>query len=189
MPDVPTEGEETPIAWFETVARRTTHEGFSTVHVDTVRMPDGVEVERELVDHVDAVAVVPVMDDGMVVLLRQYRHPVGGYLLEIPAGILDVDGESLEDAAQRELAEEIGMRAERLEHLTTFWNSAGWNTERTHVYVGRGLRPAPPPDGFESVHEEADMEIVRLPLADAVAEVRSGRITDAKTVIGLLLTG
>jgi ADP-ribose pyrophosphatase len=172
--------------WFTTTDRRTVHDGFSTVHVDRVRMPDGSETDREVVEHPDAVAVVPVMDDGTVVLLRQYRHPVGGYVLEIPAGILDVEGESVADAGRRELAEEIRMQAGRLDHLTTFWNSAGWNDERTHVYLGRDLRPAEP-DGFTAEAEEADMEIVRLPLADALAAVRDGTITDAKTVVGLLL--
>jgi ADP-ribose pyrophosphatase len=174
-------------SWFETAGRRTVHDGFSTVHVDRVRMPDGSEVEREVVEHPDAVAIVPLFDDRTVLLVRQYRHPVGGYVLEIPAGILDVAGEAPEDAAQRELAEETGMRATRLERLTSFWNSAGWNDERTHVYVGRGLTHSGHPADFEPEAEEADMEVVRMPLDDAVAAVRDGTITDAKTVIGLLL--
>jgi 8-oxo-dGTP pyrophosphatase MutT (NUDIX family) len=180
-------GADEADGWFRTLDRQVVYDGWSTVRVDQVRMPDGAQAEREVVEHMSAVAVVPVFDDGTVALLRQYRHPVGRYLLEIPAGVLDVDGEAEDDAAQRELAEEMGLRAGRLEHLTTFENSAGWSTERTHVYLGRDLAPTPLPDGFEPEHEEADMEVVRLPLDAAVDGVRRGEVTDAKTVIGLLL--
>lgn len=175
------------MTWFEVVESRVEYRGFSTVRTDVVAMPDGSRSEREVVEHLSAVAVVPVMDDDTVVLLRQYRHPVGRYLLEIPAGILDVDGEAEADAAHRELVEETGLRAGRLDHLTTFHNSAGWTDERTTVYLGRDLAEAPQPDDFEPAAEEADMEVVRLPLAAAVEAVRAGEITDAKTVVGLLL--
>lgn len=174
-------------AWFETLDSRTAYEGFATVRVDTVRMPDGDVTDREVVEHTPAVAVVPLFDDGTVVLLRQYRHPVGRYLLEIPAGKLDVDGEDPADAARRELAEETGLQAAELVHLTTFENSAGWTTEWTAVHLGTGLSDAAPPDDFEAEHEEADMEIVRMALDDAVDGVARGEITDAKTIVGLLL--
>lgn len=173
--------------WFETLDSRVVHDGWSRVRVDRVRMPDGEEAEREVVEHMSAVAVVPVFADGTVGLLRQYRHAVGQYLLEIPAGVLDVDGEAESDAAQRELAEEMGLRAGRLDHLVTFENSAGWSDERTAVFLGRDLAEADAPEGFEALHEEADMEVVRLPLDAAVEGVVRGEITDAKTVIGLLL--
>jgi len=171
--------------WFETLDRRVVHDGWSTVRIDTVRMPDGSTADREVVDHVDAVAAVPLLDDGDVLLLRQYRHPLGQYVLEIPAGIMDVDGEAPIDTARRELAEEIGMQATDLRPLTSFANSAGWCTEHTHVFLATGLHEAP--GQFEAEAEEADMEIVRLPLADAVAAVADGTIFDAKTIIGLLL--
>lgn len=173
-------------SWFETVSSRVVHEGFSTVRIDEVRMPDGSTVEREIVEHVSAVAVVPVVD-GDVLLLRQYRHAVGGYVLEIPAGILDVDGEDPAEAARRELAEEIHHEAAELRELMCFQNSSGWTDETTTVYLGTDLRPVDPPDDFAAQAEEADMEVVRLPLAVALDEVRVGRISDAKTVIGLLL--
>ena len=175
------------MGWFETLDSRVVHDGWSTVRVDTIRMPDGDQADREVVEHVAAVAVVPVFDDGTVVLVRQYRHAVGQYLLEIPAGILDVEGEPEADAARRELAEEVGLQADRLDHLVTVENSAGWSTERTSVYLGRGLSETARPEGFELEHEEADMELVRLPLTEAVDAVTRGEITDAKTVIGLLL--
>jgi 8-oxo-dGTP pyrophosphatase MutT (NUDIX family) len=176
-----------PAAWFETVSSETVYRGFSTVRRDTVRTPSGDEVVREVVEHTSAVAVVPVLADGSVVLLRQYRQPVGRHVLEIPAGKLDVDGESPEEAAQRELAEEVGYHADRIERLTRFENSCGWTDETTTVYLGTALRSVDAPDGFEAHAEEAHLEVVRLPLDAAVAETHGGAITDAKTVIGLLL--
>ncbi len=174
-------------AWFETVDQREVYRGFSNVRVDTVRTPDGATVEREIVEHDEVVAVVPITEDGQVLLLRQYRQPVGRYLLEIPAGTLDVDGESVTEAARRELAEELQVEVERYEPLTAFLNSAGWCTERTHVLLGRPTSPVPVPDGFVAEGEEAHMEVVPLPLDVAVQSVVDGTITDAKSVIGLLL--
>lgn len=176
------------MTWFETVGSERRYEGvFARVRVDQVRMPDGSVQDREVVEQYDAVGVVPILDDGAVVLLRQYRHPVGRYLLEVPAGKLDVEGEPREEAARRELVEETGLEAATLEPLTTFENSAGWTDEVTHLYLARGLRAAERPDGFAPKAEEADMEVVRLPFDEALAAARSGAITDAKTVIGLLL--
>jgi 8-oxo-dGDP phosphatase len=154
-----------------------------------VRLPDGEIVEREVVDHVDAVAVVPLLPDGTVVLLRHYRQPVGTYLLEIPAGKLDEDGESPEEAADRELREETGLAPGDLQLLTVFHNSGGWTTESTHVYLASDVREEGSPEGFEPEGEERDLEVLRLPLDEAVAAVEDGTITDAKTIIGLLLAG
>jgi 8-oxo-dGDP phosphatase len=179
-------GDDRP-AWFETVSSREVYRGFSTVRVDTVRMPDGGEVEREIVERVDAVAVVAVDTEGRILLLKQYRQPVRGYLLELPAGLLDVEGEDPEQAAHRELAEELRHDAGELQHLITVVNSAGWATERTHVYLAEGCRPGQAPDGFVAESEEADMEVVPMMAADVFEAVRSGSIVDAKTVIGLLL--
>jgi len=174
-------------AWFDTRDSRTVHEGFSTVRIETVVTPDGRVVEREVADHDDAVAIVPVTDAGEVLLLKQYRQPLRAYLLEIPAGTMDVAAEDPEVTAQRELQEEIQHRAADLRLLTTFHNSAGWTTERTHVYLGTGLSEAQAPTDFAPKAEEADMEVVVLPYAVALDRVRTGELTDAKTVIGLLL--
>ena len=174
-------------AWFETVSTRTAYEGFSSVRIDRVRTPDGEEVDREVVERPAAVAVVPVAPDGRVLLLHQYRQPVGRPLIELPAGLMDVEGEDPAGTAQRELIEELGMKAGTLTALTRFWNSAGWTDEVTHLYLGRELQPAETPDGFVAKAEEAHLEVVSLPLDDAVAAVRDGEITDAKTVVGLLL--
>jgi 8-oxo-dGDP phosphatase len=168
-------------------SRRTCEGRLSSIRVDRVRMPDGSVVEREIVEHPSAVAVVPVDDEGRVVLLRQYRHALRDYQVEIPAGKLDRDGESPEETARRELIEEAGLDAD-LTWLVTFHNSSGWTTESTTVYLGTGLREASPAD-FTPVHEEADMQVLRLPLSQAVAMARRGEIGDAKTLVGLLMAG
>ncbi len=174
-------------AWFETLGSREAYRGFSVVRVDRIRTPDGAEVEREVVERPAAVGVVPITPEGRVLLLHQYRQPVRQLLVELPAGLMDVAGEDPADTAQRELVEELGMRAGTLEPLTSFWNSAGWSDERTHLYLGQQLEPAEPPGGYEASAEERHLEVVSLDLDDAVRAVRDGEITDAKTVIGLQL--
>lgn len=155
------------------------------VRVDTVRMPDGDSAEREVVEQRDAVAVVALTPTDEVVLVRQYRHPFRDVQVEIPAGKLD-DGEQPEPAMQRELVEEVQLEAGSLQLLTIIRNSAGWTDEVTHLYLGTDLRERTPPEEFVAEAEEAAMQVLRLPLADAVAQVLDGSITDAKTVIGLL---
>lgn len=159
---------------------------FTTIRVDQVRMPDGKVTDREIAEHPSAVGAVALDDDGQVVLLRQYRHAFGRKFLELPAGKLDVEGEDPAEAMHRELAEEVQLAAGTMTHLVTFTNSAGWTTERTSVYLATDLSPAPRPDGFVLEHEEADMEVLRVPLSEAVAMVHDGRIVDVKTVVGLL---
>ena len=174
--------------WYEVLDTEVVHDGWSTLRVDTVLMPDGSSARREVADHLDAVAVVAVTDDDEVVLLKQYRHALGRYLLEIPAGVLDVEGESHDTAARRELAEETEHEVRTLTPLLSFHNSAGWTTERTHLFVGEGVtRIAEPVHVREA--EEADMEVVFLPLRDAVEAARDGGFTDVKTALGLLLVG
>ncbi len=163
------------------------HDGFrSRVRSDQVRFPDGSQGAREVIEHLDAVAIVPVHHDGTVTLLRHYRHPLTEEILEIPAGVLDVTGEDPADAARRELAEEVGLAADELTHLTTFANSPGWTDETTVVYLATGLTATAAPDGFVAEGEEAAMREERLPLGQAVEAVRGER-SDAKSLIGLLL--
>ncbi|MGH8910084.1 MAG: NUDIX domain-containing protein [Egibacteraceae bacterium] len=168
---------------------RLAYEGIvARVRLDDVRMPDGAVRQREVVEQAPAVAIIAIDGDGLVILLSQYRHPLGGRLVELPAGKLDVEGEEEPlAAAQRELAEEAGLAADSWELLTYFHNSGGWTDERTLVYLATGLRETPPPAGFQADAEEADLEILRVPLAAALGLIRSGEITDAKTMIGLLL--
>lgn len=174
-------------AWFEVRDRREVYRGYSTVRVDTVRMPDGTDASREVVVRPDAVAVIPVTDDGRILLLRQYRHPFERYHLEIPAGLVDEADDSPEATARRELAEELEHEAGTLEHLATFHNSAGWSTERTHLYLGTDLRRTSLPEGFSREGEEAVMEVVPFTVADALELAAAGELPDAKTALGLLL--
>jgi len=158
------------------------------VLVADVEAPDGSHHERTIVRTRGAVGVVPVLFDpegvASVVLVRQFRTAVGAELLEIPAGIRDVDGEPPEDTARRELIEEAGFRAGRLALLTRFHNTAGWSDANTYVYLATDLAPV---DHDRQGAEEEHMTVVHLGFDEAVERVRAGEITDAKTVIGLLL--
>jgi len=146
--------------------------------------PDGTPFEREVVRHPGAVSVVPVHEDGDVVLVRQYRATIDEMVLEIPAGKRDVADEPLEETARRELVEEVGLRPARLDLLARFHNSIGFCDEESFVFLGTALSEAPrDPVGIE----ESYLEVVRMPLAHARELVAAGEITDAKTVLGILL--
>ena len=153
---------------------------------DTVAMPGGGDSVREVVSHPGAVAVVALDDEGRVVLLRQYRHPVGRYLWELPAGLRDADGEPPLETAKRELAEEVLLAAERWSLLTTTYSSPGFSDELVLVYLAEGLSDVERPEGFTVEHEELDMTIERVPLSDAVQRVFDGDIRNAAAVVGLL---
>ena len=146
--------------------------------------PDGAEFERDVVHHPGWVAVVPVTADGQVICVRQYRPALGTWLLEIPAGIRDVDGEEPELTARRELAEEAGVAAERVELVATIHNSPGFADERGLIFLATGLTEVPLD---RQGPEEAHMEVVRVGLTEVAGLVASGQVTDAKTVVGLLL--
>jgi ADP-ribose pyrophosphatase len=141
---------------------------------------------REVVRHPGAVAVVALDDDGNVVLLRQYRHPVGGYLWELPAGLRDADGEPPLETARRELAEEVQLAAEHWSLLTTTYSTPGFCDELVLVYLAEGLSDVDRPEGFTVEHEELDLQVQRVPLAEAVQRVYDGDIRNASAVIGLL---
>jgi 8-oxo-dGTP pyrophosphatase MutT (NUDIX family) len=159
------------------------------VVVGSFEAPDGTRFERDIVRSPGAVAVVPVLFDSegtaSVVLVRQYRAALDADVTEIPAGMRDVDGEPPEETAHRELTEEVGLKAGRLDLLSVFHNAVGMTDAATHVFLATDLVPVPP-----EAHgpEEDAMVVMQVPLADAVADVARGAITDAKTVIGLLLT-
>jgi 8-oxo-dGTP pyrophosphatase MutT (NUDIX family) len=147
--------------------------------------PDGTTFQRDIVHHPGAVSVVPVLgDSGEVVLVRQYRAAVDRILLEIPAGKRDVAGEPPEETARRELIEEIGMRAGRLEPLAEFFNSPGFSDEHSFVFMALDLAPAP--SDLQGI-EEQYMTVERVALDDVGGMIRSGAIVDAKTIIGLTL--
>lgn len=156
------------------------------VQADTVDLGAGGTVTRQVVRHPGAVAVVALDDDDAVVLVRQYRHPARSYLWEVPAGLLDVPGEPLLDAARRELAEESDLRAGRWHTLADFWTSPGGSDEALRVFLARDLEAVPEPERFERGEEELDMPTVRVPLDEAVAMVLSGRMHNPSAVIGVL---
>jgi|GEM_PF-50544 len=146
--------------------------------------PDGDEFDRDVVRHPGAVSVVAVSDDGVVTLVRQVRVAVGESVLEAPAGTRDVDGERPEETARRELAEEAGLEAERLERLAVVFNSPGYTDQRTVIFLARGLSPCETgPTGAE----ERWMSTERVALADVDLLVAQGRLKDATTIAGLLL--
>lgn len=158
----------------------------SLVQVASARFaaPDGTEFERDIVHHPGAVVVVPITDDGSALMVRQYRAAVGGDLLEVVAGKRDVDGEATEITAARELAEEVGRKAGRMELLARFYNSPGFTDEFTWLYLARDLMPVPQDrQGAEEQH----MTVEEIPLAQAPDMIASGQIVDAKSIIGLCL--
>jgi ADP-ribose pyrophosphatase len=159
--------------------------GFLTLAEERFATPRGDEFVRWAVGHPGAVAAVPVVDGECALLVRQFRPAVRRFLLELPAGKLDVPGEDPADAMVRELAEEIQHRPGRLVKLAEFWNSPGFSTEFTHVYVALDLRACDIPEPAKE--EEEDMSIERVRLSDTVRLVAEGEITDAKSIIGMLL--
>jgi ADP-ribose pyrophosphatase len=132
------------------------------------------------------VAVLALGDDDDVVLIRQYRHPVGQHLWELPAGLRDADGEPPLETAKRELAEEVQLAADRWSLLLSVNNSPGFSDELVHVFLAEGLHAVDRPDGFVVEHEEADMTVERVPLADAVQRVFDGDIRNSSAVAGIL---
>ncbi|HVE19512.1 MAG TPA: NUDIX hydrolase [Ilumatobacteraceae bacterium] len=173
---------------FRHLGDRLVHQGYIwNVVVATFEAPEGELFERDVIRSPGAVGVVPLLfEDGVptVVFVRQYRGPLDQYVLEIPAGMRDVPDEPLELTAERELIEEAGFSAGRMEYLTNFFSSAGMTDSVLHIYLATDLSPV-----AREMHgpEETHMEVLRLPLAEAVEMVARGEINDAKTVIGLLL--
>jgi ADP-ribose pyrophosphatase len=163
---------------------RVVHEGqVISVAVGTFTDPDGGTFTRDIVHHPGAVSIVP-LDGEEVVLVRQYRSAVDAFLLEIPAGKRDVHDEPPDETAKRELVEEIGMRAGRVELLAEFYNSPGFCDEHSWVFLGHDLEEAEvSAQGIEEEH----MTIERVKLADVIPMIERGEITDAKTIIGLTL--
>ena len=172
------------MAGFEQLGEDLIHEGpVFRVTIGQVRSPDGEILTREYVRHPGAVVVVPIVD-GDVVLVRQYRAAIDRDLLEIPAGKRDVPGEPPAETAARELREEVGLVAGSLTLLTEFFNTPGFSDEYSYCYLATDCAVVPME---RQGAEEAHMEVVRLPLADAVAQIASGVIDDAKTIIGIML--
>ena len=171
----------------ETLSRDERYRGaIFTVRTDRVTMSGGGTASRDVVAAKGAVGVVAIDDVDRVVLIKQYRHAVGGYLWELPAGLRDADGEPPLETAKRELAEEAGLSAERWSLLVTSYSTPGFCDEQVLIYLAEGLSDAERPEGFTAEHEETDMTVARVPLDEAVGRVFTGGIRNASAVIGLL---
>lgn len=165
--------------------------GSDTLHVgrvlalrlDQVEMPGGRTANREVLEHPGSVIVLPLFDDASVVMIDQYRHPLGRRIRELPAGLLDAPGEDPLATAQRELLEEAGLTARDWSVLIDLVPSPGFSDESQRVFLARGLTEVDRPLGTD---EEADLNVVRLPLTEAVRQVFAGEIVNSPAVAGLL---
>jgi ADP-ribose pyrophosphatase len=147
---------------------------------DLIQRPNGQQT-YDTVHHIGAVAMIPVDADGKILFVRQYRHAARRRLLELPAGTLE-EGEPVEDTAQREMREEVGMAPGQLTKLAEFFLAPGYSTERMHIFVAEQLSPEKLPGD-----EDEDLEIEQLTLDEAFSAIQSGEIEDAKTMLGLFL--
>lgn len=169
---------------FDTVESQTLYVGkIFALRADEVLMPGGKTARREVVEHFGAVAIVALDDEGKVVMVYQYRHPLGRRLWELPAGLLDIDGEPAHLTAARELEEEVGLAADTWQVLVDVVSTPGFTDESVRVYLATGLSEIDRPDPHD---EEADMRTQRFPLAEAVQMVFSGEIVNALAVAGIL---
>lgn len=150
-----------------------------TLNVDTVRLPNGHTIDLEVIRHPGASAVVPLKDDGTVVLIRQFRHAANGFIYEIPAGKLHPKEDPL-DCAARELEEEIGYRAGHFQLLSSIFTAPGFADEVIHVYLATELTV-----GTQNLDQDEVLEVVEMPLREAIAKIEDGTIRDAKTIVGL----
>lgn len=149
--------------------------------LDEVILPNGTACLIELIRHGGAAAVVPMLDDETLILIKQYRHAAGGFIWEIPAGRLD-PGEDPLVCAQRELREEVGYRAANFEKLTAILTAPGFCDEKIHIYLATGLEPC-----HQSLEDDEVLYVTQKSLSEAIDMVWRGEISDAKTIIGLQL--
>jgi ADP-ribose pyrophosphatase len=152
------------------------------VSLDKVELPGGMVVDLEMIRHPGAAAVVPLHPDRAVTLIRQYRYAAGGFILEVPAGKLD-RGESPESCALREVVEEAGVRASRLHPLGWIFTTPGFTDEKIHLFAATGLDPAP-----QALEADEIIEVVRMPLSEALRLAAAGEIRDSKTLCALYRT-
>ena len=151
------------------------------LNMETVPLPNGATTDLEIIRHPGASAVVPMKEDGTVILIRQFRHAAGGFIYEIPAGKLN-PGEDPKVCAARELEEEVGYRVaeENLEYLTSIFTAPGFTDEVIHIYKATRLEK-----GRQQLDQDEVLEILEWPLEKAIAEIQNGTIRDAKSIIGL----
>jgi ADP-ribose pyrophosphatase len=174
--------QEEPMSDPAVLSSRSVHDGrIVKLSIEEVRLPNGHTVTLELIRHPGASAVVPLDASGNVILVRQYRHATGSYLLEVPAGTLDSPDEAPEDCARREVEEETGYRAGRLVPLGWVWTTPGFTNEKIWLYLALELTPT-----RSALEADEVLTVEKLPLAEAVRRAVSGEIVDAKSVCALL---
>jgi ADP-ribose pyrophosphatase len=174
--------KKTGSATEKTLLRKYIYEGHVIkLRVDTVLTPDGRRTTREVVEHPDSIVVVAVDAEDNILLVDQYRTPLGKNLLEIPAGGIE-KGEDAAAAATREMQEETGYKPQKLVFLTGFYTSPGFTNEYLHLYLATDLVPS-----HLRAEDTAGIELVRVPVAQLTDMITSGRIQDAKSIAGLLL--
>ena len=149
---------------------------------DKVKLPNGGEAYREWVKHPGAAAVIPLTDQGEIILVRQYRYPIDEVTLEIPAGKLDVSGEDPLECAKRELSEETGYTAQEYKFLSKLATSVGFSDEVIYIYAAKGLKA-----GTQHTDEDEFINVVKVPLAEAMEMVLDGRINDGKSVTAIFM--
>jgi ADP-ribose pyrophosphatase len=155
-----------------------------TVQIETITLPKGVELKAEIIRHPGSVVIVPVTDAGEVVLVRQYRHAIGRFAWELPAGSLKA-GEDVDRAAARECHEEIGLIPSRIQRVGSFFPTPGYCDEEMHFFKASGLRTPGASDEVAHQDEDEDIEARPFPVATVRAMMASGEIVDLKTVAGL----
>jgi ADP-ribose pyrophosphatase len=167
---------------FEKLSSVTIYQGrVFAVRQEQLRLPDGRTVQLDVVAHPGAVVLVPVDDEGSLWFVKQYRHAAGGVILELPAGTTE-PGEDLEVCAHRELREEIGMAAGRIQKIGEFYIAPGYSTEFLHIFLATNLRQDPLPGD-----DDEFIQVELIPVAQAFAMAESGQIHDAKTLAALIL--
>jgi 8-oxo-dGDP phosphatase len=173
--------------WHVTASDELARGQLLAVRRDMVRMPDGTVAGRELIEHPGSVAILALDSDGRVLLIRQYRHPVGALLWEIPAGLRDVAGEPIHLTAERELLEETGYRAADWRVLADFFSSPGSSTERLRIFLARGLTEVPAAERqYVREHEEAFLTVAWVPLEEAVRKFLAGDLHNGVAGVGIL---
>jgi len=166
---------------FKVLSHKVVHHGkvFDTI-VDEIEYDSGNKSVREVAKHPGGAVVLPLLDDGRIVFVYQYRYPMNQYIYELPAGKLD-ENENPEVCAARELEEETGYKADWLEKLTTIFTTPGFCSEKLHIFMARGLHP-----GKQKLEEgESDLTLKYIPMKEAFHMVETGEIMDAKTIAGL----